>query len=102
MYIVDFKEKRLKYLTSPRWQCSLIAHKSVLSSQLTLPTGKLLASCYFSKSSDLRTIRKLASNNSHSQDMVKVFVLKLWDDLICKDLDLTFKTCEGNGRFPLE
>ena len=29
-------------------------------------------------------------------------MLKLWGDLICKPLELIFKVCLRNGRFPLE
>ena len=34
--------------------------------------------------------------------MISIRMLKLCGDLICKPLELIFKTCLRNGRFPLE
>ena len=34
--------------------------------------------------------------------MITIRMLKLYGDSICKPLELIFKTCLRNGRFPLE
>ena len=101
-YIVDFKEKSEIFNTFFAEQCSLIPNKSVLPSQLTLLTENSLSTCNFSKKDILQIIRNLDSNKAHGHDMISIRMLKLCGDSICKPLELIFKTCLRNGRFPLE
>ena len=49
----------------------------------------------------LQIIRNLDSNMAYG-DMISIRMLKLCDDSICKPLEILFKTCLQNGRFPLE
>ena len=101
-YIVDFKEKSEIFNTFFAEQCSLIPNKSVLPSQLTLLTENSLSKCNFFKKDILQIIRNLDSNKAHGHDMISIRMLKLCGDSICKPLELIFKTCLRNGRFPLE
>ena len=101
-YIVDFKEKSEMLNTFFPEQDSVIPNKGVLLSQLTLLTENSLANCPFSKKDILQIIRNLDSNKAHGYDLISIFMLKLWGDWICKPLDLIFKVCLRNGRFPLE
>ena len=99
-YIFDFKEK--SEIKIKEKQCSLIPNKSVLRSQLTLLTENSLSKCHFSKKDILRIIRIQDSNKVYCHDMISICMLKLCGDSICKSLELIFKTCLRNGRFPLE
>ena len=46
--------------------------------------------------------RNLDSNKAHGHDMISIGMLKLCGYSICKRLELIFKTCLRNVRFPLE
>ena len=76
-------------------------NQSVLPSQ-TLLTENSLANCSFSKNGILQIIRNLDSNKAHGHNMISIRMLKLWDDSIFKPLEISFKMCLQNGRFPLE
>lgn len=69
----------MKFSTLFAEQCSLIARKSVLPSQLTLLTENTLASCHFYKKNILQIIRNLESNKTHGPDMIYVQTLWLLD-----------------------
>ena len=69
---------------------------------MTLLTENSLASCHFSKKDIVQIIRNIDSNKAHGHDMISIRMLELCGDLICKPLELIFKTCLRNGRFPLE
>ena len=101
-YIVNFKEKSEIFNTLLPGQCSLIPNKSVIPSELTLLTENSLANCHFPKKDILQIIRNLDSNKAHGHDMISIRTLKLCSDSICKPLEIIFKTCLRNGRFPLE
>ena len=90
-YIADFKEKSEIFNTFFAEQCSLIPNKSVLPSQLTLLTENSLSKCNFSKKDILQIIGNLDSNKALRHDMIRIPMLKLCDDSICKPLELIFK-----------
>ena len=69
---------------------------------MTLLTENSLANCHFSKKAIFQIIRNLDSNKAHGHDMISIGMLKRCGDSICKPLELIFKTCLRNGRFPLE
>ena len=100
--IANFKEKSETFNTFFAEQCSLIPNRSVLPSQLTILTENSLSKCNFSEKDILQIIRNLDSNKAHGHDMISIRMLKLCGDSICKPLELIFKTCLRNGRFPLE
>ena len=73
----------------------------MLPSQLTLLTENSLSKCNFFKKDILQIIRNLDSNKAHGH-VISIRMLKVCGDSICKPLELIFKTCLRNGRFPLE
>ena len=85
-----------------KFQCSPITNKSVLLSPLTFLTENSLLKCNFSKKDILQIIKNLDSNKAPGHDMISICMLKLCGDSICKHLELIFKTCLQNGRFPME
>ena len=100
-YTVDLEENReiFDFLTST---CSLIPNKNVLPSKLTLLTENSWSNCHFSIKDILQIIKNLDSNKAHANNMIIILMLKLCGDWICKSLELCFKTCLQNSRFPLE
>ena len=68
---------------------------------MTLLTENSLASCHFSKKDIVQIIRNIDSNKAHGHDMISIRMLELCGDLICKPLELIFKTCLRNGRIPM-
>ena len=101
-YIVDFKVKSEIFNTFFAEQCSIIPTKSVLPSKLTLLIENSLSKCNFPKKDILQIIRNSDSSKAHRYDMISSRMLKLCGDSICKPLELIFKTCLRNDRFPLE
>ena len=71
-------------------------------SQLILPTKNSLTNSHFSKKDILQVIRNLDSNKAQGHDMISIHMLNLCGGSICKPLELIFKSCLQNGRFPLE
>ena len=44
----------------------------------------------------------LDTSNTHGHDLISIHMLKLCPDSICQTLQIIFKICLRNGRFPLE
>ena len=91
-FITDF-EKKSKVLNSFfAKQCSWIDNGSTLPSLFPLITEKLLLVVDFSAKD---------SNKAHGDDMISICMFKLCDKLICKPLDIIFKSCLREGSVVL-
>ena len=62
----------------------------------------IIIKCNFSKKDILQKIINLDSHKAHCHDVIRIRMLKRCGDSIWKPLELIFKTCLQNGRFPLE
>ena len=82
-------------------QCSLIPNNSILPSELKLLTEHLtLISCNFSETDILQIINSHYSNKAHGHDMICILMLKICGEaIICKPLNIIFKTCLNTGKF---
>ena len=83
-YIVDFKQRS-------EISKSFFADKSALLLQLILLTEKSLANCHFQNN------QEPSSNKALGNDQISIPS----GDWICQRLEMNFKTCIRNERFPL-
>ena len=88
-------------MTSLR-QCSLVNNNSKLSSVLTKKTCQSLSAVELSTYDILKIIRNLNPNKAHGHDMIRIRMLKIYDESICKPLGIIFRSCLQNGKFPSE
>ena len=63
---------------------------------------KSLSTIHFTSVDILKTIKNLDSNKAHGHDMVSIRMIKICDASICKPLELIFRSCLENGKFPTE
>ena len=50
----------------------------------------------------LKLIKKLDPNKVHGHDVMSITMIKIWDASICKSLELIFRSCIENVKFPTE
>ena len=50
----------------------------------------------------LKLIKKLDPIKAHGHDVMSILMIKIWDASICKSLELIFRSCIENAKFPAE
>ena len=50
----------------------------------------------------LKLIKKLDPVKAHGHDVMSILMIKIWDASICKSLELIFRSCIENAKFPTE
>ena len=48
----------------------------------------------------LKLIKKLDPNKAHGNNVMSITMIKVWDASICKSLELIFRSCIENAKFP--
>ena len=86
-------KKKLNNLT-------IVLQNSDLPSVLSKKTHKLLSTIDFTSDDILKIIKNLDPNKAH--DMISIWMVKIRDASICKPLELIFRSCLENGKFPTE
>ena len=97
---MDFKEKVELFNVFFSKQCSLVNNNSILSSILTKKTCKSFSSAEFSTNDILKIIRNLNPNKVLGYDMIRIRMLKICDESICKPVDIISWSCLKNTKFP--
>ena len=100
--ITNFKEKAEIFNNFFAKQYSLINTNSDLPSVLSKKTHKLLSTIHFTSDYILKVIKNLEPNEAHGHDMISIRMIKICDTSICKPLELIFRSCLENGKFPAE
>ena len=100
--ITNFKEKAEIFNNFFAKQYSLINTNSDLPSVLSKKTHKLLSTIHFTSDYILKIIKHLEPNEAHGHDMISIRMIKICDTSICKPLELIFRSCLENGKFPAE
>ena len=98
---MDFKEKA-ELSNDFLKQCSFVENNSKLPSVLTKKAYKSLWPVEFSTYDILKIIRNLNPDKAHSHNMIRIPMLKICDESICKRLGIIFRLCLKNGKFPSE
>ena len=100
-FITNFNEKAEIFNLFAK-QCSLINTNSDLPSVLSKETHKFLPTIHFTSDDILKIIKNLDPNKAHGHDMISIRMIKICDTSICKPLELIFRSCLENGKFPTE
>ena len=79
-----------------------MSNNSVLPTNLPQLTSKCLDSIHFSSSDIVKIISRLDPNKTHGHDMLRIRMIKLCGNSICKPLSIIFKDCLSEGKFPHE
>ena len=65
-------------------------------------TNNLLSTTSFTNDDIAKTIKNLNPNKAHGFDMISIRMIKICGESILKSLELIFKSCIKNGKFPIE
>ena len=101
-YITKCKDKAELFNNFFGNQCSLINNSSVLSSLLFKRTENVISSIDFGLDDIAKIIPNLDPNKPHDYDMISICMLKICGNSIYKPLQLIFRSCIENGKFPSE
>ena len=101
-YITKYKDKTELFNNFFANQCSLTKNSGVLPSVLFKRTENVISSIDFGSDDIAKTIQKLDPNKAHGHDMISIRMLKICGNSIYKPLQLIFRSCTENGKFPSE
>ena len=101
-YIIDFKEKTQIFNDFFSNQCTLVENTSKLPTDSFKRTNSLLSTVSFTKDDIAKIIKNLNPNKAHGFDMISIRMIKICGESILKPLELIFKSCLENGKFPNE
>ena len=88
----------MNFLASAFFSSSLILLPSVLFKR----TENVISSIDFGSDDIAKIIQKLDPNKAHGHDMISIRMLKICANSIYKPLQLIFRSCIENGKFPSE
>ena len=74
----------------------------MLPSVLFKRTENIISSIDFGLDDIAKIIQKLDPNKAHGHDMISIRMLKICDNSTYKPLQLIFRSCIENGKFPSE
>ena len=101
-YITDFKEKAQIFNDSFAKKCTLVENTSKLRTNSFKRRTNLLSTISFTKDDIAKIIKNLNPSKAHGFDMMSIRIIKICGDSILKPLELIFKSCLENGKFPIE
>ena len=101
-YITAFKEKAQIFNDFFAKQCMLAKNSSQLPTNSFKRTNNLLSAISFTKDDIAKIIKNLNPNKAHSFDMISIRMINICGESILKPLELIFKSCLENGRFPIK
>ena len=101
-YITDFKEKAQIFNGFFAKQCTLVENSSKLPTNSFKRTNNLFSTISFTKDDIAKIIKNLNPNKVHGFDMISIRMIKICGESILKTLELIFKSCFENGKFPNE
>ena len=101
-YIIKYKDKAELFKDFFANQCSLIKNPSVLLSVLFKRTENVISSIDFGLDDIAKIIQKLDPNKAPGRNMISMRMLKICGHSIYKPLQLIFRSCIENGKFPSE
>ena len=100
--ITNFKDKAEMFNNLFAKQCSFTNTNSDLPSVLSWNTHKSLSTIKFTIDDILKIIKKLDPNEAHGHDIISIRMIKICYASICKPLELIFRSCLEDRKFPTE
>ena len=101
-YITNFKEKAQTLNDFFAKQCMLVENLTKLPTNSFKRTNNLLSTISFAKDDIAKIVKNLNPNKAYGFDMISIRMLKICGDSILKYLELIFKSCLENRKFPIE
>ena len=101
-FITDFKDKAEIFNSFSSKQCTIVKNASQLPTDSLKRTNNCLSTIPFAKDDIAKIIKNLDANKAHGHDMISIPMLKMCGESILKLLELIFKPCIENGKFPIE
>ena len=101
-YITDFKEEAQIFNDFFAKQYTLVENSSKLPTNSFKRANNLLSTISFTKDDIAKIIKNLNPNKAHGFDMISIRMIKICGEPILKPLELIFKSCLENGKFPNE
>ena len=98
-FITNFKIKAELFNSFFVSQWSLIKNNSKLPSHLNYKTDNRLSAVNFSTDDIAKILHNLDPNKAHGHDKIKVRMLQLCGNSICKPLELIFQQVVESGSF---
>ena len=77
-------------------------YSTIIIPPLYLLTHKSLSTIHFTSDNILKIIKNLDPNKAHRHDMISIRMIKICDAFTGKLLELIFRSCLENGKFPTE
>ena len=100
--ITDFQEKAQIFNDFFAKQCTLVENSSKLPTNSFKRPNNLLSTISFTKDDIAKVIKNPNPNKAHGFDMISIRMTKICCESILKPLELIFKSCLENGKFPNE
>ena len=102
-YITDCKENAQIFNDFFAKQCTLVENSSKLPTNPFKRTNNLLSTISFTTDAIAKIIKNFNPNKAHHGfDMISIRMIKICGESILKSLELIFKPCLENGKFPIE
>ena len=101
-YITDFKEKAQIFNDFFAKQSTLVENSCKLTTNSFKRTNNLLSIISFTKDDIAKIIKNLNPNKAHGFDMISIRMIKICSESFLKPLELIFKLCLENEKFPIE
>ena len=101
-YITDFKVTAQIFNDFFTKQYTLVENISKLPTNSFKRTNNLLSTLSFTKDDIAKIIKNLNLNKAYGFDMMSIRMLKICGDSMLKPLELIFRSCLENGKFPIE
>ena len=108
-YITDFKEKAQIFNDFFAKQCTLVENSSKLPTYSFKRTNNLLFNYLLlnylltiTKDDIAKIMKNLNPNKAHGFDMISIRMIKICGESVLKPLELIFKSCLENGKFPIK
>ena len=101
-FITDFCQKAELFNSFFADQCSILQNSSKLPTNLAPRTDQSLTSINFFEDDILKIIQNLNPNKVHGPVKISIRMIKIFDNSICKPLEMIFKSCIIKREFPSE
>ena len=101
-FVCDFKEKSKIFNNYFAQQCSVINNNSTVPERILYRTDASLAKIVFTTDDIANIIKNLDSKKSQGHDNISIRVSKICGVSVCKPLEIIFRTCLNQGKFPEE
>ena len=99
-FVTNFTEKAKVFKNHFAKQCRVIDNNSQIPDRPEFGTNKRLNNIKFANANILKILKNLDLNKAYGHGNLSIRIIRLRGDTICKPLELTFRDCLKEGRWP--